>query len=132
MKKIIALITFITLTISLTVGIHAIELNGAIIYSYEELGIEVTFANNTNFSAEQQQRIADILANDITPVETKAWCWLTGHSYVSDAVTVITHKADLYNPRCLEQTYEITTCKNCNYYDEELLGSIYITCCPEE
>lgn len=132
MKKLFVSLLFSAFIISFAMGIHAVEQQDSISYNYDELGVEVVFAGNTVFNQEQQQRIADILGNDIDPVESRSWCWLTGHTYVKDAVSVITHKASAYNPRCLEQTYKVTTCKKCNYYDEELLGSIYITCCPEE
>lgn len=132
MKKFLASILFFSLIISFSISIFANESNAPCTYVYAELGVEVTFSENSAFNDEQKQRIADILANDLTPVESKAWCWLTGHTYVKDAVTVTTHKVNSFSPRCLEQTYEVTTCEKCNYYDEELLGSIYAFCCPEE
>ncbi len=33
-------------------------------------------------------------------------------------------------PQLNFQFYEVTTCANCNYYDEELLGTLYVDCCP--
>lgn len=102
------------------------------VYDMDEHVVEVTFNENSNFNIEQQQWIADILVNDTLPIQSRAWCWLTGHNYISDAVTVTTHEARVLSPRCLEETYEVTTCSKCNYYAEDLLGAEYIFCCPEE
>ena len=132
MKKFLASILFLFFLISFALSVYADETSVSKIYDYDELNIEVIFDDNTVFNDEQQQKIADILALGKLPVESRAWCWLTGHDYISDAVLVITHEARTLSPRCLQQTYEVTTCENCSYYNEELLGSHYIVCCPEE
>jgi len=132
MKKFIVGVLFFSLIVVCGMKIFAVEQQSDITYDYEELGVEIVFRGNTAFDEAQRQRIADILANDITPVEQRAWCWLLGHEYIADSVSVITHKKRDYNPRCSEDIYKITTCANCSYYEEELLGSQYIVCCPEE
>lgn len=131
MKKFIACIVFLALTLSSALGVSALTPENNITYEFSELHVEIVFEGDTSFSEAHQHRIAEILANDITPVESRAWCWLTGHNYVTDAVAKITHEARAYNPRCLQQMYEITTCSKCDYYAEELLNTSYIVCCPE-
>ena len=132
MKKFVACLLFFAILLLPVVSVNAEETHEVGVYEYEYIDVEIIFSENTRFNEDQRQRIADILANGVAPVETRAWCWLTGHKYVSDGVTVITHKDRTYSPRCLQQFYEITTCENCNYYAEELLASQHIVCCPEE
>ncbi len=132
MKKVIICFLAITLVCSFAMGVDAVQQTSGNSYYFENRGIEVVFSADSAFNEEQQQRIAEILANDITQVEGRSWCWLLGHEYISDAVSVITHGVRDTNPRCIERFYEITTCANCNYYDEELLSTIYVDCCPAE
>lgn len=131
MKKAIAsllFIIFLTFTV-VTVSANEIATNQ---YSFDEIGVEITFEEDNSLTEEQKARIAEILAYDLTPAETRAWCWLTGHDKVIHAVRKVTHKVRDVNPRCLEETYNITTCNKCNYYEEELIAQHYTICCPSE
>ena len=132
MRKIVSIAIVIVITISSALSVHATQDSLITSYQYYDIGVEVIFGDNSEFSSAQQQRIAEILATGTPPVQSRAWCWLTGHDYVTDAVTVIRHEARTLNPRCAQEIYKVTTCNNCNYYEEELLSSSYIVCCPEE
>jgi len=129
MKKFVVCILTIAMVYSLMIHASA-EQHEHVSYSFNNRNVEVIFDEDTPFTEEQQQRIAEILVNNTPPIESRAWCWLLGHEYISDAVSVITHEVYDTNPRCIKQYYEVTTCANCNYYDEELIGTIYLDCCP--
>ncbi len=91
--------------------------------------IEIIFPENTVFSARQRELITNTLMGKDTPTPILSFCWLVGHSYVYDTAQRVTHKARTVSPRCLQETYRVTTCKNCNYCSEELTESRYIFCC---
>ena len=131
MKKIVACVLFLMFVFAAALNINAVD-ESQNTYHYEELNIEVRFEENSTLSEEKKQNIADILAYDLTPPESRAWCWLTGHDKVIHTVTVIEHKITPYAPRCMDNTYNVTTCEKCNYYYEELVSQSYIFCCPEE
>ena len=131
MKKFIAFILFCVIVMSTVISISANE-QTTNTFNYDEIGVEIKFEEGNSLSQDQKEAIADILAYDLTPIESRAWCWLTGHDKVIHTVTKITHKFTQYAPRCLEDIYNITTCNNCNYYDEQLVAQGYIFCCPEE
>lgn len=131
MKKLLAGFILLTTIVAFGLTAYANDVSRNTYY-YEELQIEVRFDENNSLSEEQKQKISEILAYDLTPPETRAWCWLTGHDKVIHTVTVITHKARTLAPRCLDSTYNVTTCNNCDYYYEELVGQQYIFCCPTE
>ena len=131
MKKTIASLLFIVIFTFTVVTVSANETTTDQ-YHFDEIGVDITFEEGNSLTEEQKARIAEILAYDLTPVETRAWCWLTGHDKVVHAVRKVTHKVRDLSPRCLEETYNITTCNKCNYYEEELIAQHYDFCCPEE
>lgn len=131
MKKIVACILFLIISISSVFVIHAYD-EGKNVYQYEEINVEIIFDEADTLNNQQKERVAEILAYDLTPSETRAWCWLTGHEKTIHTVTKLTHKVREANPRCLEETYNVTVCANCNYYEEELIAQYYTICCPEE
>ena len=131
MKKVIASLLFIVILTFTVVTVSANETTTNQ-YCFDEIGVDITFEENNSLTEEQKARIAEILAYDLTPVETRAWCWLTGHDKVVHLVTKTTHKVREFSPRCLAETYDITTYNKCNYYEEELIAQHYVICCPEE
>jgi hypothetical protein len=131
MKKVIASLLFIMILTFTVVTVSANETTTNQ-YCFDEIGVDITFEDDNSLTEEQKERIAEILAYDLTPSETRAWCWLTGHDKVVHLVTKTTHKFRDLSPRCLAETYDVTVCNNCNYYDEELIAQYYVICCPEE
>lgn len=131
MKK---LIFVLVLCVSLTIPALAISSN-EIQYDYEAMGKTIVFSKNTNYTPEERQYIADIIAygtfND-SSASTYAWCWLTGHDYQYEYVYAIDHKISPDVPRCFETTYRVETCTKCDHSEITDLGGVYIDCCPEE
>ena len=103
--------------------------------TYDDLGITILFENNTHFSADEQQYIADQIvygnaeSNDSS---TFAFCWLTGHDYQYDYVAAVHHRVLEKAPRCEQTTYEVETCSRCDHLEYSPLTTVYINCCPEE
>lgn len=131
MKKVISCLLFFALLIIVPLTAYANETIQDVFY-FGDLDVEIVFESDSSLSEEEKERIAEILAYDLSTSETRAWCWLTGHDKVIHTVTKVTHKATPYAPRCLEETYNITTCENCSYYYEDLIAQEYTFCCPEE
>jgi len=129
MKKILPIILCAILAINctaLTLG------NNTYDYVIEDTHITIEFANNSAFSAEKQQQIADQMVYGDDGASTYAWCWLTGHDYVTEGVTEIQHKARTLSPRCIERFYTVETCTKCDHFEETLVSEVLIACCPEE
>ena len=131
MKSFIKIIAICIAMLSLTLAISASSENALIIF-YSEEGITVEFDANTSLSPEKRQMIADAIAIDNPVIQSRAWCWLTGHDKTTETVTATYHKQLPLDPRCLLEIYLVTTCSKCDFYEEELHSSGYITCCPEE
>ncbi len=105
------------------------------VYEFADKNIVVTFEENSTLTAEEQQIVAERLvygAPEDDGASTYAWCWLTGHDYKYDVVSIIYHEARPESPRCLQDTYDVETCTKCDHLQEELLTRVYILCCPEE
>ena len=131
MKRFIRMISICIVILSFTLAISASN-GSAPIITYPEENITVEFDANTSFTAEKRQIIADAIALDTPIVQSRAWCWLTGHDKTTETVTATYHKQRTLDPRCLLEIYLVTTCSKCDFYEEELHSSGYITCCPEE
>ncbi len=131
MKQTIKLIAVLLAVLSLTFAVSASSTSNLTI-SYPEEDVTVTFDASTTFSAEQRQRIADFIVLDTPVIQSRAWCWLTGHDKITETVTVTYHKEHQTSPRCRLDVYLITTCSKCDYYEEELYNTHYIVCCPED
>ncbi len=129
MKMLIIPILCLVFIINTTAYSSAI---GVYEYETENSNIVVTFSEDSMLNTEQQQLIADKLVYGDSGIQTYAWCWLTGHSLVHDAVSVVTHKKKATSPRCYREMYNVTSCEKCDYMEQELLGTTYIVCCPEE
>ena len=134
MKKLKLLIIPI-LIIALSVNILASENTNKGVFEFEFENKVVVFEKNDTLTENEMMTIAEWLVNGAPEddgASTYAWCWLTGHDYVYNMVSVITHKYSATSPRCLEEVYNIETCTKCDHFQEEYLGSSYIVCCPEE
>ena len=106
------------------------------VFEYEDGKITVTFSENCSLSSEEKEHIAATLvygeSSTGTTVQPRSWCWLTGHDYIYNSVSAITHKVYASAPRCVEDLYTVTTCSKCDYEEIELLSTLNIYCCPEE
>ena len=93
--------------------------------------VTVFFEETTEFSAEQRERIAYILATKKeNNMETYGlWCTLFGHSYTEDTVTTITHCVRESVPRCLQEIFVVGECSRCGDTYSTLNSSGYINCC---
>jgi len=129
MKKILPIL----LCAILAINCSAISIgDGSYDYIIDDTQITVEFASDSALSAEKQQQIADHMLYGDDGASTYAWCWLTGHNYVTEAVYVIEHKVYADSPRCVKSTYAVETCTKCDHLEETLVSSVYIVCCPEE
>lgn len=104
-----------------------------VVWEYEGEQKTVIFESDTAYTADEQKYIADTLVygeskND--GIELQSLCWLTGHKTKTEYVTVITHKVNATEPRCLKERYKVTTCENCSYQEETLVSRGYYACCP--
>ena len=94
--------------------------------------ITIEFASNSIFSDEKQQQIANHIIYGDDGVSTYALCWLTGHDYVYENVSLIEHKVYVLSPRCLKKTYSVETCSKCDHVEETLISHARYACCAEE
>lgn len=130
MKKVVTAVLACILVSMLSMMVVASDSQTAIYY--DDVDVTVCFESDTSLTDTQMQRIADIIAYDIPVVESRAWCWLTGHDKTTQTVTAVHHKQLTYDPRCLLKVYHVTTCANCDYYEEVLSSQSYISCCPND
>ena len=131
MKRLFKLIAFMMAMLCLSLVVSASELVATTI-EYSELGVTVQFDSDTALSPEKMQALADSIVYDIPQAQTYAFCWLLGHDKVTETMTATYHKELPYDPRCRLDIYLITTCTRCDFYEEELHSSGYISCCPED
>ena len=109
---------------------------------YEDEGITVIFDGSSSDDELLCIKIADRIVYGVNEnendndndneVEPMSLCWLFGHDITTSSVTVITHKAKTYSPRCLKELYHVQTCSKCDYYKEECLSAVYIVCHPND
>ena len=125
MKKVIAFVLCFVLTLSVCASTSE-----TFMYEYENEGITIVFDEETPFSKEERQSIADYLAHgEDDSVSTQSLCWLTGHKLTSDSVIEIRHKVSTKAPRCYRTIYEVITCSKCDYVETNKLASSFIDCC---
>ena len=130
MRRITIVIFTIVLAISSTLNISADEFIGN---TYQINDVTVVFDVDSQFSADQQKVIAQLLANPEYGVsQANLICTLFGHKNTVEGVTTITHKVLPDSPRCLEEFFTITVCSRCNESTVERNGMAYISCCPED
>ena len=105
-KVVLAIICCIAFSLSLSANVIS---ESEIHYQKED--VTVIFDEESIFSNEQKQFIADkIVAGESIVddgISTYAWCWLTGHDIISEAVFAVEHKVRDKNPRCDKKTYNI-------------------------
>lgn len=131
MKKIISVFLIVTLfALSATIITSASE-SSTVVITTDEAEYTVEF-ENTNISKEQREAIAyNLVFGKDDNIQTYGlMCTLFGHKTEGTSISVITHKVKTTSPRCKRDSYVITTCTRCDYYDEEYTGTSYISCCP--
>ena len=102
-------------------------------YTYELGNVTVIFDENSTLDEQTQKAIAEYLVyGGEQPTTYGLWCTLFGHSYETQTVITITHCVYDTEPRCLKEIYDVDVCTRCEHTVSELIGSAYITCCPEE
>ncbi len=133
MKKTIRVLAFLLVIMTaLSVAASATsESTNTYSYETEDTEYTVVFTNNS-VPAEKQEAIAQkLIGIDNSSAQPYGLgCTLFGHDYVYDTVRVITHKVRAIHPRCKEDTYDVTYCEDCDYFEEELVETTYIRCCP--
>lgn len=130
MKKIIAFVLSMIMTLSFCLSVSAADVNNTYYYG----DIEIIFAEDSTLSEEMKPKIADYVVNGDDGTSTyNLLCTLFGHKETTELIATISHKVSPTHPRCLRQTWEVTGCTRC----EEALGMVllsesYITCCEED
>lgn len=130
MKKITVMAMIIILAIFATLNVSADEIVGN---TYQIDNVTVIFDVNSQFSIEQQEKIAQLLANpEYSVSQANLICNIFGHKNTQESVTTITHRASATDPRCLQENFIITTCSRCDESTVERASYFYIPCCPED
>ena len=133
MKKTISLlISFLILMTTLCVFASAASETEAI-YTYEVDDVEFTveFEDN-NLTANERSIVAEKLVGlDNNEAQTYGLgCVLFGHDYKYTTASVVEHKVYPNVPRCRKHSYDVTYCEDCDYVEQTLVKTEYITCCP--
>ena len=130
MKKLISILLVSVLMVSTCISVSADEIAGN---TYNIDNVTVIFDQNSQFSNEKQEAIANLLVNPEYGVATAGIiCNLFGHKNTSETVVTITHCYNVESPRCLQEFFTVTTCSRCDESTVERTGFNYITCCPED
>lgn len=128
MKRISAFVTALLLILVSCMTVSAQESSASII---EIEDTTVIFQENSEFSAEEKQLIAEYIVNGNNGVSTYGIrCTLFGHKYTEESVITITHCVYPTAPRCLKEFFMIKTCSRCDNTEVERIGYTYIDCCP--
>ena len=107
----------------------------SVIYVCEIGNTSVIFDENTIFSAQEREDIAQLIVNGDSYDSTAyaMLCVISGHDYSQyESVRAITHRADDKDPRCLQEIFLISKCSRCEHYKTERISVCYISCCPED
>ena len=100
------------------------------VYEYPEYDLTIEFANDSSFSQDDRQMIADSIAYNVPVPQRYSLCWLLGHDLYIETVGAIYHKKSEYDPRCQMELNNVEKCENCDYVYARLADSRYISCCP--
>ena len=136
MKAIRVIYGIILLSIFLMLSISASNTQ-QLVFEYGHPEATVIFDDTSFFSEQKKQEIADSLigmqlVDDEHLSQENIICSLFGHNLSTSAVSVITHRVSIWNPRCRLDIYDVTGCSRCNYTEEVLVSSGRILCHPEE
>ena len=128
MKKIIALALATVMSLSFCMYASAADTE----YACGE--VEIIFAEDSAFSEEIQQIIADQMRNGDDGASTyDLFCSLFGHNETTEEVNRSYHKVNTYDPRCLLEKWNVTACTRCgDITGQTLVFEMYVSCCPED
>lgn len=130
MKRIGLIAVAIVLAFFSTINVAADQTIGN---AYQIENITVVFDVDSQFSTEQQETIAQLLANPEYGVsQANLICNIFGHKNSSEGVSTVTHKVNTASPRCLQEMFTITMCSRCEETTVERDAYFYISCCPED
>ena len=81
---------------------------------------------------EKKEAIAAALVgvNEDEIMPANVWCDLFGHDFAYTTAYRIQHEIFPTDPRCVQQTYDVKYCQDCDYAEETLVSNEYISCCP--
>ena len=129
-RVLICVLAILTLT---TIFAAATEPQRQYVYQVEDTEYTVEFMDSA-FTVDQQEQVAyRMIHSDDSGAQTYGLgCILFGHDLKTSKVGVITHKVRTYAPRCKREIYDVTICEDCDYQTQELTGTSYIICCPED
>ncbi|MBQ7335572.1 MAG: hypothetical protein IJW92_03760 [Clostridia bacterium] len=130
MKKRISILLVILVMLGSTIGVSADDQIGGV---YEIDHVTVIFDENSQFSTDKQEVIANLLVHpEYGVAQANLICALFGHDNISETVVTITHKVNDTSPRCLQELFTVTSCNRCGETSTERTGYYYITCCPAD
>ena len=108
------------------------ETSNSYFFDYQKENITISF--ESALDEKSCKAISDHLVygesdNEISKI---SFCWLFGHNLSTSSVVVIRHEVKPISPRCLRELHIVTTCSKCDYMEDEIVSSVYISCHPEE
>ena len=133
MKKTIKILAFLLMIITAMTVIAPAESDNTTTYTYKTEDAEYTVSfSDGSIPQDKQENIAQkLIGLDDSSAQTYGLgCVLFGHDYLYDYVQVTTHKVRSSAPRCKLDSYDVTYCEDCDYFEEELVATTYIYCCP--
>ena len=132
MKKTIRVLAFLLVMMTALTIVASASGENPTTYTYETEDTEytVTFSDSTAPQEKQEAIARKLIGIDDSSAQTYGLgCTLFGHDYLYDTVHVVTHKLRSSAPRCKQDTYHVTSCEDCDYFEEELVATTYIYCC---
>lgn len=132
MKKTIRVLAFLLVIMTALSVVASATSENTATYTYETEDTEYTVIfSDSSVPQEKQEAIAQkLIGIDDSSAQTYGLgCTLFGHDYLYDTVHVVTHKVRSSAPRCKQDTYHVTSCEDCDYFEEELVAITYIYCC---
>lgn len=132
MKKTIRVLAFLLVMMTALTIVASASGENTTTYTYETEDTEytVTFSDNTAPKEKQEAIAQKLIGLNASSAQTYGLgCTLFGHDYLYDTVHVVTHKVRATAPRCKRDSYDVTYCEDCDYFEEDLYATTYIYCC---
>ncbi len=125
MKKIVTVVIALFMICAMSLTAYA---DSTLIY--KQGNKTIIFEETTPFNATQRESFIQILTQNEydTPEPCSILC-LFGHKFEAGIVRTITHEVNSYQPKCLEETFELRQCTRCDEQEVERIGYCYIICC---
>ena len=118
--------SFIGIIMVLSLLLTGITISADDIYQEKE----IVFNSNSAFSEDEKEIITAALNSEQETYGVYGLkCTLFGHTYKTEYVTAITHKASNTSPRCLREVYETKICEDCSDTQTRLISASMIACC---